>query len=67
MAIDGTSFSEVLEAVRFKMAVHRLLTSDAKLRQIGQDLGYRDYANFSRAFRRWAGVSPRHYRAQRIT
>jgi AraC-like DNA-binding protein len=32
------------------------------LSDIGYELGYANPANFTRAFRRWAGVSPRQHR-----
>jgi len=67
LANDGTSFSEVLEEARFNKATRWLLGTDATVGQIGQELGYSDQANFSRAFRTWAGVSPGRYRKQRST
>ena len=64
LADDGSCFSEVLEEARFCKAKRLLLDSDARVGQVGRELGYRDHANFSRAFRAWAGVSPSAYRAQ---
>jgi AraC-like DNA-binding protein len=32
--------------------------------EIAHQLGYFDQANFNRAFRRWAGVTPSEYRLQ---
>ena len=37
-----------------------------KLIDIAFDLGYSDPAHFTRAFRRWAGVSPKEYRAHQL-
>ena len=38
--------------------------TDAKITDIAFELGYGDPTNFTHAFRRWAGVSPRIYRGQ---
>jgi AraC-like DNA-binding protein len=35
---------------------------DLKLIDVALESGYQDPANFTRAFRRWAGVSPTDYR-----
>ena len=55
---EGTTFRQLLEGTRRDMA-ERLLTSES--RSIGQTafmLGYSDQSTFTRAFRRWHGVSP---------
>jgi AraC-like DNA-binding protein len=55
---EGTTFRQLLESTRRDMAV-RLLTSES--RSIGQTafmLGYSDQSTFTRAFRRWHGMSP---------
>jgi hypothetical protein len=43
---------------------HRLASDDRPVAEIAFDLGCADAANFTRAFRRRAGVSPRAFRAQ---
>lgn len=55
---QGTTYSEVLDEVRQRVALERLLQSDATITEIAHDLGYSDSAHFARAFRRWAGISP---------
>ena len=55
---EGTTFRQLLEGTRRDMA-ERLLTSES--RSIGQTafmLGYSDQSTFTRAFRRWHGISP---------
>jgi AraC-like DNA-binding protein len=61
---EGLTFSRLMDRTRFHRA-HRLLTGgDMKLIEIACELGYLELANFSRAFRRWTGISPSVYRAR---
>ena len=48
------------------MAVPQLRDSDIRLTDIAFGLGYADPAHFTRAFGRWAGVSPSEYRAHQL-
>ena len=65
LAGSGTSFREVLDGARHDEA-QRLLQSPAiPVAEIALRLGYSDTATFTRAFRRWAGTSPRQWRAAR--
>jgi AraC-like DNA-binding protein len=62
IALRGVSFSDLVEQVRFQMAVELMRDPRARLIDIGLELGYSDAANFTRAFKRWTGQSPRQYR-----
>lgn len=62
LAQDGTSFNELLDQVRFDTAKQLLQNNSISVTDISGELGYTDSANFTRAFRRWAGVSPRKHR-----
>ncbi len=66
LAENDLSYSHLVEKVRFEMAVDLLQDADIKLIEISAELGYTDPANFTRAFKRWAGVSPREFRNQHI-
>jgi AraC-like DNA-binding protein len=48
--------------MRYDVATDLLARTDAKIIGIALDLGYSDHAHFTRAFRKWAGVSPLEYR-----
>jgi AraC-like DNA-binding protein len=59
---EGVTFSQLVDEARFNQATRLLKETDATVTDIAFDLGYTDVAHFSRAFRRWSGVSPRQYR-----
>jgi len=56
---SGRSYREVLENVRCRKARELIVDSDASLTDIAFSLGYSDPANFTRAFRRWSGRTPK--------
>jgi AraC-like DNA-binding protein len=62
LAEYGTSFNDLLDQTRFDLAQQLLADPSVRVTDIAVELGYQDPANFSRAFRRWAGVSPRQHR-----
>jgi AraC-like DNA-binding protein len=59
---QGTSFGALIEQVRRERAVLLLETSDLPLSEIAEQVGYTELANFTRAFRRWTGVTPHRFR-----
>ncbi|OGB21012.1 MAG: hypothetical protein A3I66_15070 [Burkholderiales bacterium RIFCSPLOWO2_02_FULL_57_36] len=58
----GTSYQAILNAVRFKKAIHYLKHSTLPMDQIAMRLGYRESASFNHAFQRWSGIAPSKYR-----
>jgi len=58
LAAQNTSYTELLDIARRARALE-LLGSDASVEEMSARLGYSDAANFTRAFRRWTGQSPR--------
>jgi AraC-like DNA-binding protein len=62
LAAEGTSFSTLVDEVRYRHATSLLSRTDYSLEQITDKLGYSDVANFSRAFKRWSGRSPSNWR-----
>jgi AraC-like DNA-binding protein len=62
LAIAGLSHETLVAQTRFATATAVLEQTDSKILDLALDLGYSDHANFTRAFRRWAGCSPREYR-----
>jgi AraC-like DNA-binding protein len=62
----GLSFQRLVEEVRFGRAVEYLTQTEDAIERVSERLGYGDPSNFRRAFRRWAGSSPKAYRARHV-
>lgn len=62
LAKEHLSYSLLIDQVRFETAVGLLQDPDLKLIEIAFELGYTDAANFTRAFKRWTGMSPSQFR-----
>lgn len=60
----GLTFRQVLDERRHQEACAMLREGHHAVEDIAARLGYSDPANFTRAFRRWAGCTPSHYRDQ---
>lgn len=59
---EGTNFKELMDETRRELAIQYLKGSDRPIIEIGFLLGFSETSNFSRAFRRWIGISPQQYR-----
>ena len=64
LALDGTSFSALLEESLRERAMLLLLDRTFGLAEIAEQLGYSDLANFAHAFKRWAGTTPGRFRRE---
>lgn len=62
LADEGSSFQAIKDALRRDLAIGKLAKSKRGLTQIAAELGFADVAAFYRAFVRWTGVAPAHYR-----
>jgi AraC-like DNA-binding protein len=58
----GTSYRDVVDLVRQERARELVLVDTLSIAEIAERVGYEDSAVFTRAFRRWTGVSPREHR-----
>jgi AraC family transcriptional regulator, regulatory protein of adaptative response / methylphosphotriester-DNA alkyltransferase methyltransferase len=63
--IGGTTFREHLTAVRMERAAELLTRRGVTVREVAHRVGYRQPAQFAKAFRRHHGVAPSDYRARR--
>jgi AraC-like DNA-binding protein len=64
LAEENSSFQQILGEVRYQLAREYLSTSTLPLEEISVLLGYSAPGNFSNAFKRWHGTSPRQYRQE---
>jgi AraC-like DNA-binding protein len=62
LAEAGTSFSELVDDERKHRAMALLTGSKLSVEVVADRLGYSDTGNFTRAFRRWTGTTPRRFR-----
>lgn len=61
---QGKTFRELLDQVRFAEARQQLCLSTQSITDLALHLGYSDETAFSRAFKRWSGVAPQHWRKE---
>ncbi|ACS84196.1 AraC-like transcriptional regulator QhpR [Musicola paradisiaca] len=59
---EGINFTQLVEKVRCEMATHYLQQRQLSISEMAFLLGYSEVSAFSRAFRRWFGISPRQWR-----
>ncbi len=59
---EGTTYKQLLEDTRRELAAQYVKESELSVGEITFLLGFSEPANFSRAFKRWTGVSPSAYR-----
>lgn len=62
---EGINYKDMLRDARHERALLLLRSTKASVGEIAISLGYEDFANFTRAFRNWAGVPPTAVRAKR--
>ena len=60
---QGLKFSDLVEDLRQQTAISLLADPNLRVSEVGRELGYRDPAIFTRAFRRWTGQTPRQFRS----
>lgn len=62
----GTSYQALLDDVRLAQAEALLRQPRLSIEAVADALGFQDPANFTRAFRRWTGITPRDWRQQHL-
>ncbi|KZZ57116.1 hypothetical protein A3762_10370 [Oleiphilus sp. HI0125] len=58
---EGESYQSILDTFRSELAAKYLNSTNMTLEEISERLGYSDAANFSHAFKRWHGYSPKSF------
>jgi AraC-like DNA-binding protein len=59
---EGTTFKRLLTEIRQELADQYIQDSRLTLQEISFLLGFAELSSFSRAFKRWKGLSPKHFR-----
>jgi AraC-like DNA-binding protein len=62
LAEEGTTFGEILERLRKRLAFQYLADNRMSLQQITWLLGYSEPGAFTHAYKRWTGTTPRRVR-----
>lgn len=62
LAAKGTSFQEILDSTRQSLAISYMEQSTISITETAYLLGFSNVSNFTRAFKRWTGKSPREFR-----
>jgi AraC-like DNA-binding protein len=62
LAENGHGLAEIRDQIRFQLAAEALQSRRLSIEDIGEQLGFSDRHSFSRAFKRWSGLTPRAYR-----
>ena len=65
ISLAGLTYTGLIEQVRFEKGAAMLRGSDTRIIDVAHATGYSDPAHFTRAFRRFAGVTPREFRDQK--
>lgn len=60
-----TCYGDLLKQIRLLLACQNLENADIDLTLLAMNLGFEDIAVFSRAFKKWTGLSPRNWRKQK--
>lgn len=58
----NTTYQKIIDEKRHFLAIKLLSEGHQSIEDVAATLGYNDTSNFSRAFRRWQGVTPNQYR-----
>lgn len=64
LAQQNTSFQKIVNNLRQQLAMNYLANSDRSIEEVACLLDYESPPNFTRAFRRWTGLTPLQYRQQ---
>jgi AraC-like DNA-binding protein len=66
LADEGVTYRQVMHGVVRDLAEHELVASDRPIADLALALGFSEPQHFTRAFRRWTGLTPSAHRADAI-
>jgi AraC-like DNA-binding protein len=61
---EGFSYQQLKNNIRRDRAIALLMNSNQSLQQISDSLNFHDPSAFHRAFKKWTGLNPSHYRTK---
>ncbi len=59
---EGTSVKALIDDTRHQLALQYLAQKHLSIKEVAYSLGFNDASNFSRAFKRWEGMTPKAFR-----
>ncbi|HEY8616559.1 AraC family transcriptional regulator [Phenylobacterium sp.] len=62
---EGVTFERLYDELRHKLALHYLANPKVSVNETAYLVGFSEPAAFSRAFKRWTGLSPKAYRERK--
>jgi AraC-like DNA-binding protein len=62
LAREGSSYQAILDDLRRRLAIEFLENTQMRIDEVAERVGFSDATGFRRAFRKWTGESPTHYR-----
>lgn len=66
LAAHNLNFKQMLNQAQFSHASEKLKNTGLSIAEIASSMGYSDPAHFTRAFRRWSGVTPSSFRKRQM-
>ena len=66
LAEEGSSYQQLKDSVRFGLARQLLANPELSISELAERTGFTESAAFSRAFKKWSGVSPASYRKDAV-
>jgi len=63
----GLSFTQLVDQIRQETAMAHLKQQHLSVTQLASLLGYSETSAFSRAFKRWFGLSPKQWRSATLS
>jgi len=67
LGIEGTSFKQLHDHARKTEALNLIQQNNIMTGEVADSLGFADVGSFSRAFRRWFGLSPEQFKKRKNT
>jgi AraC-like DNA-binding protein len=62
LAEEDLSYQEILDNIRRTVSIEFLENTHLQIDQVAERVGFADAASFRKAFKKWTGASPTHYR-----